>query len=159
MSELTVYVDLDTTRVEAKEADWKGRIQSLNAELSKTELHTLRVTRKVFTAITSTIHAVTSVLRACGIALPASVQAMLASVTGIFWSLQAMVAAYIAGGVTAPYAMALEAAALGFNIATLGIVLATGQEVDARIRDGEAAIEGIAGAGQAWGRLITSWGE
>lgn len=158
MSGLTIYADLDMTRVEAKEIEWKGRVRRLNDELATTERQALLVTRKVFSAITSTVHALTSVLRAMGIALPASVEAILQSVLGVFASLMAMVTAYLAGGVTAPYAAALAAVAVGFNIGTLAIVAATGQQVNQRLRDAENAVQDIAGAARDWTRLLTGGG-
>ena len=152
---LEIYATLNTSELETKEANWKGRIRALNDDLASTERHAMIVVRKVFSAITSTVHAITSVLHAMGIALPASVEAILQSVLGVFASLMAMVTAYLAGGVTAPYAAALAAVAVGFNIGTLAIVVATGQQVDARLRDAENAVQDISRAATDWTRLFT----
>jgi hypothetical protein len=77
---------------------------------------------------------------------------------GVFASLMAMVSAYLAGGITAPYAVALAAVAVGFNIGTLAIVAATGAQVDARIRDAENAVQSISRAATDWTRVFSGGG-
>jgi hypothetical protein len=152
---ILVQAMLDDTQLQAKEKDWHGRISRLNQDLSDTEYHILMVTRRAFRAIDATINAITGVIKAFGIALPASVAAMISACQGVFASLMAMVTAYLAGGVTAPYAMALEAVAVGFAIGTLAITMATGSQVNARVTDAENAVRDLGWAATAWTRFLS----
>jgi len=158
MSELTVYVDLDTTRVEAKEADWKGRVRQLNTEIATTERHMLTVTRKVFSAIQSTIHVATAALRAFGIALPPAFDAVIGAISTTFLSLQAIAAAYTAGGITAAFAIPVEIAAMGLAWFSAAVAIAGQQESSQKLDQSEQALRSLGYAFTGWGRVFEEWG-
>jgi hypothetical protein len=157
MSDLHIQVDLDTTRLEVQEANWKGRVERLNDDLSRTEVHMLMVSRKVMGAISSTITTMRSTLRAFGISLPAAWEAIVGAVMTTIASLQAIAAAYAAGGITAALAIPVELAAIGLAAFSVICVLTGQSEASRRLDDSEMALRSLGTTLTSWGLLFGSW--
>jgi len=157
MSDLRIQAELDTTRLEAQETNWKERLERLNADLSRTEVHMLMVSRKVMSAISSTITTMRSTLRAFGISLPAAWEAIIGAVMTTIASLQAIAVAYTAGGITAALAIPVEIAAIGLAAFSVVYVLTGQAEASRRLDDSETALRSLGTTLTSWGRLFSSW--
>jgi len=158
MSPIIISAELDTAKLDAKDLEWTGRIRKLNTDIATTEHHMLTVTRKIFTAIQSTIHVATATLRAFGIALPPAFDAVIGAISTTFLSLQAIAAAYQVGGITAAFAIPVEIAAMGLAWFSAAVAIAGQQESSQKLDESEQALRSLGYAVSGWGRVFEEWG-
>lgn len=156
---INIMAKLDTTDVEAKENVWKARVTKLNYEIDAASAKLKRVVRSAFSAISSTVHAFTSVANAFGIAIPASFQAIFSAVTATVSSLTAIAAAYAAGGVTLPIAVLVEGAAIALSIWGIASALSGQQEAAQAMQRMNTALHSVSSAATGWGRVFGAWGD
>jgi hypothetical protein len=155
---IIVDAELDTSKLESKEQEWTGRIRKLNTEISMTNDHMVTVTRRVFSAIQSTIHVATATLRAFGIALPPAFDAVIGAISTTFLSLQAIATAYTIGGITAAFAIPVEIAAMGLAWFSAAVAIAGQQEANQKLDQSEQALRSLGYAFSGWGRVFEEWG-
>lgn len=133
MSELTVKGKLDDSAIQRAEEDWKRRLRVLNYQIAETDYSLSRVARKSLLVVGS----VTRTLEALGRIMPGAVDpafdAIYQCIITTVSSLTSIAAAYAAGGITAPFAVIVESAAIGLSIFGTALALQGQKEASREI--------------------------
>lgn len=154
MAELRVEARLDMTKLLTEEEVAEEILRRLNAEVEQSQ-HKLRTgVRTTFRFITSLIGTMRSVAACFGVAIPPIFDAIMGAVTATVLAMQAIAAAYAAGGVTIWLVAPLEAAAIGLAWAAVMAVAMGQQSVNSDFANVENTLRGLGTTANSFERMI-----
>lgn len=156
--ELSVIAKLDDTDIKAKCTHWSQRLRQLNNQVKEHERNWGRTIRGTLSAIGMTTMFLRRFVGATASALNPVYTAILDAIMQTVYSLQAISAAYAVGGVTLPFAIVVEGAAIGLAAWGVATAMMGLQEMNSSMRNIQSMVDSLGSTMMSYGRLAGSWG-
>jgi hypothetical protein len=154
MAELELVIKGNLGPLQNDEAMAKRILDGVNEEIKQTERKLRTTVRASFRVVTSLVGTLRSVASMFGIAIPPLFDAILSAVTSTVLAMQAIAAAYAAGGVTAALVIPIEAAAIILSLTSVMVVAMGRQDLEHGLSTSESAIRSMGGTINAVERML-----